>query len=234
VAWSSARLAELMKKSHAGVMVGYNRRHYASALAARAEVQAGPPLLAQLTLPSSITVPDQPDATAAYAKDLFESVGALGLDMTRFIFGDLQVRSVERLVNKAVNVSGFAGILTSPRNDVIQVAGNWGAASNFSLTLHRPGRRVELLPFEIATEYEGMEVSLPSDEYPIRRYLPKVKNRTMLEGIDLQEKPGFVVETRAFREIVNGRKPEVSVARLADAYAVTKLCEELTGITYQE
>jgi predicted dehydrogenase len=234
VAWSSARLAELCAKPHQRVIVGYNRRFYRSVQAAHTEVRQGPPLLAHLSLPAEVIVPNEPEPAGHYMKPFFESVSALGIDLTRFVLGNLRIEAVQRLKTPSGNLAGLAALLTTDRGDVLQLTANWGAPANFSLSLNRPGRRFDLLPFEIANIYEGMDVLQPSDEYPIRRYTPKPVERINLDGIDLQEKPGFVGETQALRAMIAGDKPPALAARLEDALAVTRLCEELTGMRFSQ
>jgi predicted dehydrogenase len=231
VAWSSRRLAELCERPHERVIVGYNRRFYPSVQAARKEALEGPPLLAQLTLPKDVVAPDDPDPTASYLRPFFESVSALGIDVARFVLGELRLETVRRLKNPAGNLYGMAAILSTERGDLVQLTANLNAAANFSLTLNRPGRRFDLMPFEIATLYEGLEVIQPTPEYPVRRYSPKVSRRIALEGHDLVEKPGFVAEAMALRTLMEGEPRDDWSATLEDAFAVTKLCEELTGVT---
>jgi predicted dehydrogenase len=232
VGWSSRRLDEIVRRPHDRVIVGYNRRAYPSVRAAREEARNGPPLLAQLTLPKDVVAPEVPDPTADYLRPFFESVSALGIDVARFVLGDLRVDAVRRLHNPAGNLYGLAAILTTERGDLLQLTGNLNAASNFAFTLYWPGRRFELLPFEIATLYEGLEVIQPTPEYPVSRYSPKVSHRIGLEGHDLVEKPGFVAEAMALKTLMEGGPRDASAATLEDAIAVTKLCEELTGVTF--
>lgn len=232
VAWSSGRLHEICRRPHDRVIVGYNRRAYPSVRAAREEARNGPPLLAQLILPKAVIAPESPDPTSSYLRPFFESVSALGLDIARFVLGDLRVNDVRRLHNAAGSLYGLAAVLSTERGDVLQLTGNLNSASNFAFTLNWPGRRFELLPFEIGTLYEGLEVVQPTPEYPIRRYSPKVVRRIGFEGVDLVEKPGFVAEAMALRTLMEGGPRDGSLATLEDALAVTKLCEELTGVTF--
>jgi predicted dehydrogenase len=234
VAWSSARLIELCAKPHERVIVGYNRRFYHSVQAAHAQVQEGSPLIAQLTLPAEVIVPDEPEPAGHYMKPFFESVSALGIDLTRFVLGNLRIEAVQRLMTPSGNLAGLVALLRTDRGDLLQLTANWGVPANFSLSLNRPDRRFDLLPFEIATIYEGMDVLQPTDEYPIRRYTPKLVKRINLDGIDLQEKPGFVGEAQALRAMIAGDAPPVFAARLEDALAVTRLCEELTGVRFSQ
>jgi len=230
VAWNSARLKQLCSKPNDRVIVGYNRRFYRPVQEARREVLSGPPLLAQLTLPTQLYPRDGYDPTARYLQSFFESVSILGLDLTRFVMGDLTLVHASRLKDADGNLAGLAAVLTTERGDLVQVTGNFGATANYSLVLNRPGRRFDLLPFEAATIYAGLEVLLPNAEYPIRRYIPRKSTQVNLDNIDLQEKPGFVGEAMALLAMVQGERPPEFTARLQDALAVTTLCEQLTGV----
>jgi predicted dehydrogenase len=231
VAWNSARLRQLCSRPNGHVFVGYNRRFYRPVQEARREVLNGPPLLAHLTLPTQLYPCKEYDPTSRYLQSFFESVSALGLDLTRFVMGDLTLQHASRLKDTDGNLAGFAAVLATERGDLVQVTGNFAAAANFSLTLNRPGRRFDLLPFEAATIYGGMQVLPPDAEYPIRRYVPKKTAQISLDSIDLQEKPGFVGEASVLLAMIKGEQPPEFVARLSDALAVTILCEALTGVT---
>lgn len=230
VAWNSDRLRQLCSRPHEYVIVGYNRRFYRSVQAARRDVTSGPPLVAHLVLPADVVVPQVHDPTGRYLVPFFESVNPHGLDLARFIFGDLRPTAVNRLTTPAGNLAGLGALLSTPRGDVVQVTCSWGSAANFSLTLYRPDRRFELLPLEVAHWYEGIEIQQPSQDYPVRRYTPKLAARIMLDGVDLQQKPGFVGEARALQSMIQGCPPPACTARLEDALAVTTLCEALTGV----
>jgi predicted dehydrogenase len=230
VAWNTDRHNRLCALPHEKVMVGYNRRFYDSVQRARREVLAGPPVVAQLVLPTDVVAPARYDATGSFMLQFYESVSALGLDLTRFVLGDLAVEHVERLHTPEGNLRGLAALLSTATGGRLQVTANWSAPANYALSLSWPGRRYELLPFEIGTLYEGLEVVPPSPDYPIRRYTPKPIERVALSGDDLAQKPGFVAEARAFAELIAGVRRSPFAAGLEDARAVTALCESLTGV----
>jgi predicted dehydrogenase len=231
VAWNTTRFDRLCALPHDRVMVGYNRRFYASVQRAREEVAAAPAVMAQLTLPTDVVPPDAHDPSGRYMLQFYESVSAHGLDLTRFILGDLRIEHVERLTDTAGNVRSLAALLSASHGGRLQVTANWSTPANYALTLSWPLRRFELLPFEIGSLYEGMEVVAPTAEYPIRRYLPKATERVPLAGDDLAQKPGFVAQGRALADMIAGAAMPPAAARLEDARAVTALCEALTGVT---
>lgn len=219
VALRPAALAPLLGRD-LPVLVAYNRRHYAGAIAARAEVADGPPAFGHVTIPEGIV------ASAADPLESFFSNSVHGLDLARFVFGDLTMSSVERLHDDDGRLVGFEALLRTGRGDVVHLSGNWGTPANFSLNVARPGRRLELLPFELGRVFEGMDVQEPSAEQPLRTYSPREVSVIGLGDDDRDFKPGFVAQARSFARFCSTGDPGVS-ANLADAEAALGLAEEL-------
>lgn len=232
VAWTSGRIAALRTLAHPRVLVGFNRRFYRTAQFARDAVADGAPLLAHLSLPEALGEDDDTNGRRHWLP--FLSNSCHGLDLLRFVFGPLRLESVQRLTTSGGRLYGLGAILSSRRGDIIQLGGNWGSAANFALCLDRPGRRVELRPFESAMVYEGMDVLEPSDEVPIRRYVPRVKERIDLDDVDRVQKPGFVQQALAFRALFDGTPQPTVAAGLEDAEAAIALAEQLLGRTYSQ
>jgi len=221
VAFQASDLVPLLGRA-LPVQVAYNRRFYRTVAAARDEVRNGPPVLATLTLPESVGV------DGAEAMLHFFSNSVHGLDMTRFVFGEVAVVAVERLSDERGRPCGVAALLQSPRGDVVQFVGNWGTPANFALTIDRPGRRLELRPLEAAAVFTGMEVVEPTAEVPIRSYRPLQTGRVDLDDVDARLKPGFFAQAEAFARLCRGEDP-APAARLEDAHAALVLAEALAG-----
>lgn len=206
------------------VLVGYNRRFYRTAAVVHEEVVSGPPVLATLTLPETLE-----GAVGEEPFEAFFTNSVHGLDLALWVFGPLEVEQAKRVTADDGGVVAIAALLRSARGDVVQFIGNWGAPANFALTVDRPGRRLDLRPFEAMTIYEGMEVVEPSPETPIRSYRPQVSGTVALDEVDLRFKPGFVAQARALGALCHGASPAPG-ARLEDAHAVLVLAEKLAGI----
>ena len=144
--------------------------------------------MGHLTLPDEIQGPSERSDNPSYLKPLFMN-SVHGLDMVRFVFGNLRLVHVQRLTNPWGAMVGFAAVLTTDRGDILEFTGNWEAPANFSLTIDRPGHRLEVRPFEVATLYEGMEVTEPTVEIPIRRYSPKRVGQVSLDEVDRRFSP---------------------------------------------
>ena len=230
VAFRSADVMPLMDRG-SNVIVGYNRRFYRTVQAARTEARNHGPLLANLTVPELVVSPRTPEEDPQYLKPFFGNT-VHGLDLARFVLGPLSVEHVQRLTNPSGTIIGLAATLVAKNGSVVQFTANWGVPANFSLTLDRPGHRLELCPFEEATIYEGMKVQEPNAETPIRTYSPSEVGRVHLEEIDRRFKPGFVEQAKALLALFRGEPPGPA-ARLEDAYQVLEQSEQLVGQTYR-
>ena len=94
------------------------------------------------------------------------------------------------------------------------------------MTIDRDGERFELKPFEIGTLYAGMSVVEPSNDAPIRRYLPTVAQRILPSGEDLIYKPGFFKQAECFYGLINGNKQKTA-ASIRDAKNALLIAELL-------
>lgn len=188
-------------------------------------------MLGQIIFPEIVATPDVPSDEPRYLEWFYSSVTNHGLDLARFVFGTLQIEYVSRLRNPGGVLLGITAILTTEAGHILQFTGNFNVPANFSIAIDSPGRRFEIRPFEIATVYEGMDVTEPSEETPIRTYVPRPSDRIHLDDIDLRFKPGFVAQAKNFANFIRNRDSGDG-ARLEDAYEVLKLAEELAGETY--
>ena len=221
------RSADLLPFINRGlpVTVAYNRRFYRTAREARREADRGMPLLAQLSIPESVRTPCNETEEPNYLFPFFAN-SVHGLDLARYVFGDLRIEHVQRITNPSGAILGLVAILSAMGGHVVQLTANWGAPANYSLTLDRPGHRFDMRPFEAATIYEGMEVREPTEETPIRSYTPTPVGKVDLDDMDREFKPGFVAQAKALAALVRGEDP-APAARLEDAHAVLRLAEEL-------
>lgn len=228
VAWRSKDLMPLIHRQ-LPVIVGYNRRFYQTVQEAQREVADGPPLLAHLALPEALPSPSQSSNDPSYLGPFFWN-SVHGLDLARFVLGDLHLVHVQRLKDPAGVILGLTAVLTTDRGDILELTSHWQVPANFSLTLDRAGRRFDIRPFEAATIYEGMEVTEPTEENPIRSYRPKPVAKVELDEVDRRFKPGFVAQAHALAALARGESPGPA-ARLEDAYAILELAEQLVGQT---
>lgn len=203
------------------VIVGYNRRHYNTVLEARKFVTSSQyPVRAHMCLPESI-VKNQTDPFLNV-----RSNSVHGIDILRYIFGDLTVEFNSAFENKNA-CFGRHAILKSRDGCLIDLSMAWNAPLNFSLSIDNGDERVQLEPFETFRLFKGLERVEPTDEFPLRRYFPqKIKEFDVFTGANKDLKPGFLGQALDFMSLFNG-VPSNNSANLQDAYRALKLVEAI-------
>lgn len=227
IAFRSERIKPLLGRD-LPVIVGYNRRYYRPVREARKEVLRMPPAMTHIEFPQATAFDKELYDSPEYLMGYFSSVTVLGFDLARFVLGDLKVGHTQHLTNDNEQLLGIAATLTTESGGVVQFLANFHGAANFSVTMDWPDHRYEIKPFEKATIYDGLEMVQATIERPLRSFTPKVTREIWLDDIDYRLKPGFVAEAMAFKALIQGEDPGIA-ARLEDAYAASKLAEDLAG-----
>jgi len=218
VSVNSKDINKIIKKSHEMIMVGYNRRFYKTVNVLKDFVlEDDTSVIASMIAPESSSLMN------------FSSNTSHGIDILRYIFGEIRLEYVKRLVVNDMQ-KGLVATFSNDRKDVIQFIGNWDTSDNFGISVYRDKKRCELKPYEILNIYNGMDIIEPTGMNSIRKYIPKLVDKINLESVDEQFKPGFYQQCNAFSELIRNKKKEASVASLIDALKNIEICEKLIGI----
>ena len=221
VATSSHALLPLIKYEK-NVMVGFNRRFYAPVQAAKRFVESGGPCSIHLQLPESVSY----DADNKSWDTRFVRLNSVhGFDLANYLTGGLTIASTMR-VGQTSDRRGGVVVMSSVRGDICTISANWNAPANFAMTIDREGERFELRPLEFGTRYQGMQVVEPTNEIPIRRYLPKEVEQFPPDQKSLDFKPGFVAQCEALAALVHGQRSEIA-ASINDAHRALLVSEAL-------
>lgn len=222
----AVRSADLRRfeQTRSPVIVAYNRRYYASVTAAREFVRAGSPALVHCEIPESVLRGDGSQLVTAPVR--LNSVHVF--DLLNFLLNGLEITDA-RLIDPDRPDNGGYMTCKSVRGDLCSISTNWNAPANFSLTIDRDGERLELRPLEIATLYQGMKVLEPTQEIPIRRYVPQAVRHVVPPDHEVRFKPGFVDQARALQGLVEG-KPSPIAASLTDARVALEFAERMLGL----
>lgn len=210
--------------SNPRVLVAYNRRFYASVAAAREFLGAAGPAIIHCEIPESVRRDDEGRLVTAPVR--LNSVHVF--DLLNHLLGGLTITHAQLLDSRRPDNGGYMTAV-SARGDLCSISTNWNAPANFSLTIDRDGERFELRPLEIATVYRGMEVIEPSQEIPIRRYVPQPVRKHIPPEHEVRFKPGFVEQARTLRGMVDGASTGIG-ARLQDAHRALQIAERLLDL----
>ena len=203
------------------VIVGYNRRHYNTVLEARKFV-----LNNQSKVRAYMCLPEVVNANWVDPLCHVRGNSVHGIDMLRFIFGDLTIIFSDQCSQKDA-IFGRHTVLKSKDGCLIDLSMAWNSPLNFSLSIDNGIERVQLEPFETFRLFKGLERVEPSDEFPLRRYYPqKIKEFTVFNAGNKDIKPGFLGQTLDFMGIFKGALNHNS-ANLHDAYRALALVETI-------
>ena len=139
---------------------------------------------------------------------------------------------IEKIYRKYSNggkiPKGYNAILLADNTVPIHLIANWESPSNFGIKFHSKDLLVELLPVEIATIYNGFEIIEPTEENPIRRYKPKIKEQYFIEGESAKFKPGFLKQAiNFFDTCVDNKYKNIQASDLMSALTVTRICKDI-------
>jgi len=204
----------------AAVRVAYNRRFYSSSLAARTYAAQGPCIF-RMELPDSI---GSVDVEMQGLRSVREN-SVHGFDLLAFVLGNYRV-------DKRFDTGdprGRLAVITSDMGHVGTVVLNWNCPANFSLALDRSPQRFEMRPFELGSLYEGMDVLEPTDDIPVRRYVPKlVQQVSSFPGPD-GVKPGFLGQALSLMQCVKTGQWDARTATISDAAFAADVARTLTS-----
>jgi len=217
ISFNSKDIKKIISKSHKMIMVGYNRRFYKTINSVKNLIsEEENPILASMITPELSNM-----------KDFFNNTSH-SLDILRYIFGEIKLTYVKKLIINNVQ-KGFVATFSDNKKDIIQFIANWDASDNFSLSVFQNTKKIQLKPYEELSIYNGIDIIQPTDINPIRQYVPKLVEKISLEPVDKYIKPGFYQQSCTFLELIKNKNKSNVSATLIDAYKNIEMCEKLVG-----
>lgn len=211
-----AVLKRLNESASDQVRVAYNRRFYSSISKLKEEVvdQSG---LVQVVIPE-LSMASETRLEERVRAVLENSVHIL--DVLGFVFGNVSL--VQKLTIKNCNKFEYITAQIKLGQDF---AGSidllFETSENSSIKCWANGNSLELIPIENFKKSTKMNLVLPSDSLPVKRYEKLFENWMMAED-DVKAKPGFLGQYNEFRNFVLGA-PSGKLATLQDALIALNL-----------
>lgn len=219
-------LKKFEKVSPSNVMVGYNRRFYATVdRAIHFLNNTSKSSFCFMQLPEKIDL----NAKKNIAHLPIYNNSCHGVDLLLYLFGELEIRNVEKLINNGIEYGRYV-TLRSKRSDTCFLSLNWNSPSNFSMYIESEDEKIKLEPLESFQRFKGMSIVEPTTTYPLRQYLPLEIEKSNVFIKDHQKiKPGFLDQSLEFLELISGNPPK-RAARLSDAYRTQLLVKTILDI----
>ena len=144
-------------------------------------------------------------------------------DLLNYILGSYNFTFCKSFIHE----SEFKTIIStgkSKNGSLVQLDICFNSSDNFSINIISNEKRVELCPIEIAKFYDGIEITEPTGEIPIRRYNPILQSE--LVSINPENtKPGFYEQAQDFYRFCKNESSEG--ATIIEAYNNLKSIEQL-------
>ncbi|CAB5160649.1 unannotated protein [freshwater metagenome] len=205
------------------VMVAYNRRFYPKIQELKQILQISKPALISVEIPEKLL----PSSTGAL-NEIYSGViqnSAHMFDIIRFLAGALEIVFVDSPGDRKREL-GSLMVLRSEHGHLISLKMNYQASANFSITADIDTKRYSLLPLELLSIYDGMNVVEPTQEVPVRSYKPQLQSQLRSDPSEFKYKPGFLGQAQAFKELMLG-EPSSYMAHLDDTRKALQIAEIL-------
>tara|TARA_B100000242_G_C43044040_1_gene487215 strand:- start:26 stop:961 length:936 start_codon:yes stop_codon:yes gene_type:complete len=194
------------------IFVGYNRRFYKTINIAKKRCENSPQ--------GGTIVVNIPDSNSG--KKQFLNNGCHMIDSLRYIVGDFEVcNSILRMETNGLDFSSISA-LCKTKNWSILINAHSKISSNFSITINIDDMVYELKPLEKLNVYQGIKISEPTFDEPIRRYNPMLKESIIESSIF---KPGFNEMYKNFSEYIYNKNS--NFCNISDARETIKTCLDL-------
>lgn len=217
VAWNLSDIDQLCSHKNANkIFVAYNRRFYKVVEYAKEFCNYSKGGTVNINIPDS-----------KIGKKRFLSNGCHIIDLARYLFGDFVI--LKKVIRNDYQNIGMESLtaLCSNNKWIITLNAHSLLPANFGITINSNKKVFELMPIEKFTLYEGLEIIEPNNDYPLRRYLPKIIKK---ELEDSEFKPGFNKMYEEFSQFIhNGNNQTQNYVSIFEARKTLKQCIELVN-----
>lgn len=197
------------------IFVGYNRRFYNTILDIKNFIIDNPLAIVKFSIPELSGA--RLNSAESIEKTLVENAVHM-LDLAQYFFG-ANALGLSKL-DEAIVKSDYIRVPFSEDNfKYCEIF--FGYADNYAIEAIANGKRVQLKPLEILKIYDEMEILQPDQNFPFKRYLPKVNGEISGHVIENSAfKPGFELMYKEFINFAQGI-PSSNAANMKDAINVS-------------
>ena len=144
------------------------------------------------------------------------------VDLSMFLLDDYDLKI--SFCKLADSVSGFSFIAESNRGDLLTFVNQWGGSETASLIVYDGQSTYKLQPMEKLQISTEMAVNEPTDNMPIRSYVPKVSDQYF---VATAFKPGFKEQIEDIKRTMQGDHVGCLLGTLDQSQKVVNFINEL-------
>lgn len=205
------------------IKVAFNRRHYKNIIYLKKLISKKKDKINNLVIniPEKIFV-KKSNHNQVYKK--YYSNSAHIIDLIFYLFKDIKIISLNFFNKK--NSRNFYVIFSFNNNLRGIINFFFNSPMNFEISFDIENLKYILNPIEDLRIYNSLEILEPSNDIPVRTYLPKIYKRINSYN-DQNLKPGFNEQTIEIKKFIKNKKLKNNLANLEDAIKVQKFLIQL-------
>ena len=207
------RIKDIYKELTDNIMVAYNRRFYKGVNEVKDFIKNNNQGIIKVSIPDSISTIRQ-----------FLVNGCHMVDLINYICPNLEINYKKCICDSSNNIISLAAIAEGKNEWQILIDSKPMIPANFEISASTNNQVYKLKPIEILEVFDDMKIIDPSDDIPIRRYVPKLKKKYIEES---KFKPGFISQSKAFMKFCQNREMSQGIATFNDAIKTLELCHYL-------
>ncbi len=218
-AMHSTELLELDNKFRKNIYFLYNRRFYSTIDRVKSYINSNSNSNSNINI--NINFPDSIPGWKQFIEN-----GCHVIDMLMYIASDFEMGVKAAIGSCSENGSGFSfiGITKNKKINSIIFSNPWGASEKARATINSKTTTLILSPFELLSISNSLEIIPPSQDYPLRRYEPKVSDKILVET---NFKPGFYEQANAMMKLYAEGVVDERLATFEQAYCVLQYIEKI-------
>jgi predicted dehydrogenase len=207
---------------HPNVIVGYNRRFYSSVKQLKVKLETSKSGNFVFNVPEICW--EKSPSVKSVVDNIRNNTGH-AIDLLRYIFEDLEFDlSGSKFTGGNQNMNLLVPTGNKNFNGVLNLS--FGAPARYSLDIYDNESNFGLFPLEDYYEYNSMKVQEPTDNNPIRRYVPYSDVNFKISHDDIKFKPGFYLQSKELLGLCKGEKALIG-ASVRDAAHVSQILEKM-------
>ena len=195
------------------ILVAYNRRFYDGVNQVKDFIQNNKNGIIKLSIPDSIATMRQ-----------FLVNGCHMVDLLTYICSNLKIQYKKCVFDAGNNIRTLVAVAEGDNEWQILIDSKPMAPANFEISASTNKQVYKLKPIEILEVFDSMKIIDPSDDIPIRRYVPELKKKYIEEA---KFKPGFLRQSKAFMKFCKSGEMSKGTTTFNDAIKTLELCHYL-------
>ena len=206
-------IKETYKELTDNIIVAYNRRYYEGVNRVKDFVKDNNNGIIKVSIPDSLTSIRQ-----------FLVNGCHMIDLLNYITPGLKITYKKCIFDSENNIESLVAVGEGENKWQVIIESKPRVPDNFEICSSANKQVYKLRPIEILEVFDDMNIIDPTDDIPIRRYVPKLREKIIEEA---NFKPGFIDQAKAFMRFCKNKDRTRGITTFDQALETLSICHYL-------